>query len=431
VPYSNTVTLLDTEGGPVSTKVVARLWQLFTDQWGEHAHDIEEERTPEIDVRLDETQPTPFSFTSAATYAHKPVGLSLQDSNRIAPVDAFNRPGSPDTGWLFRSGAFQTALPSTSPIDLIAARDEIANADLPALFPTTPVTVDANTTITQITPTLADPTGTLGGGIDFALQGTWTGGVGFSYGGRLVPTPGTDVSEPNSESIIVEFLNENHQFLGGASPPNENQLWGALWDYTTNTLLPAVRSNLESHVAKRIAGAVGISLTGNLPRDVILSVRSVSPNSQRLQIRGVLGSFGDVVPKLRQLPGGGGGGGGGGITCPLPTLAFLGHPVSGLDVLRAVRDGSLASTETGRWATAAYYRFGTEVSSLLARNPRLAARAAALADELAGALRAGGALRSPQRQRCEYLLRDLAAVGSPELRAAIAQGLDAGVTRLL
>jgi len=193
--------------------------------------------------------------------------------------------------------------------------------------------------------------------------------------------------------------------------------------------VPQIRKNIESHLENRIVGAVGRSLgPAGLPAGVILSVRSANVTSLHLEMRGALGSFGTVASKL---PPAGGGGGGGGPICTLHTLASLGLCVSGLDVLRAVRDGSLAATETGRWATAAYYRFGAEVSSLFTRNPRLARRAAALADELTGALRAGEALRSAQRRRIEELLRDLAAIGSPELRAAIAHGFDAGVTRLL
>jgi hypothetical protein len=34
MPYSNSVTLLDTEGGPLTTKVVARLWKLYSPGFG-------------------------------------------------------------------------------------------------------------------------------------------------------------------------------------------------------------------------------------------------------------------------------------------------------------------------------------------------------------------------------------------------------------
>jgi hypothetical protein len=429
VPYTNTVTLLDTEGGPISTKLVARLWKLQSDTWGSHSHDQEQEHSPQLDVRLDETSPTPCSFTTAATYPNRSVGLTIQDASRVVPLGINLQPGPNETGWLFRSGAYANALPTTSPIDLIAARDEIVVADLPALFPSPPVQVDANTSITQIAPTLADPlSASVGGGIDFTLQGTWTGGVGFAYSGRFVPTAGTDISEPNSESVIVTFENENHQFLGGASPPNENLLWGALWTYTNDTLLPAVRSNIEAHVSRRIAGAVGRTLTGSLPAGVILSVRTVSATSQRLQIRGVLGSFGNVAPKLQQA---GGGGGGGGKSCPLTSLAAIGYAMPALDVARWARDEQLATTAHGRWAIEAYYRHGAEVSALLARNPRLAAQAAWLGRDVVATLRAGRTLRTTQRRRADELLGDLAPLGSPDLRATIAAALDSGVTGLL
>jgi hypothetical protein len=436
VPYSNTVTLLDTEGGTnPTTPVVARLWKLESDIWGYHAWDQEQEAigtnppaSPPLDVRIDESNPAGFAFASAATYTNKPVGLTLQDASRVVATGALGHPGKNETGWLFRSGSYQTALPATNPIDLIAARDDIVAADLAALFPTAPVTVDTNTQITQITPTLADPTGTLGGGIDVEMQGTWTGGLTFQYSGRFVPSPGTDIAEPNQESVIVEFLNENHSFLGGANPSNEGDLWAALDDYTTNTLLPALRSNIESHVAKRIAGAVGINVAGALPADVILSVRSVVAKSQQLSIRGVLGSFGNVAPKLRGSSGGGGGGGGPRISCPFVAVGTL---PAALEVLRAVRDTTLATSESGRAAIAAYYRFGGEVSALLARDPRLAGRTAELTREVTATLRRGRAVDPAQRRRGERLLREIAALGSPELRVTIAAALDGGVTGLL
>jgi hypothetical protein len=370
VPYSNTVTSLDTEGGPLSTKLVARLWKLQSDTWGSHGYDQEQEHSPQLDVRLDETNPTPVSFTTAATYPNRPVGLTIQDASRVVPLGINLHPGPNETGWLFRSGAFANALPTTAPIDLIAARDEIVAADLPALFPSPPVQVDADTSITQITPTLADPlSANVGGGIDFTLQGTWTGGVGFTYSGRFVPTPGTDISEPNSESVIVTFENENHQFLGGASPPNENLLWGALWTYTNDTLLPAVRSNIEAHVSRRITSAVGTTLSGSLPAGVILSVRTVSATAQRLQIRGVLGSFGNVAPKLQQA------GGGGGKKCFIASAAYGSELAPEVQFLRELRDDVLRATEWGReffesyWRH--YYRISPPIAHEMERDPAL------------------------------------------------------------
>lgn len=436
MPYSNSVTLLDTEGGPLTTNVAARLWKLYDAQAGTHNLDEQEEKTADFAVRLDEGAAAPFSLTTAATYPYNPVGLSIQDANRIAPViPSSHRPGKPDTGWLFRSGAFTNFLPSTSPIDVIAARDELTQADVAALLPPVPATVDAKTIITKFDGTLADPTTGFGGGIDFTATGTTTGNVGFTFSGRLVPTPSTEIAEPTAEAVELDFVNENEQLLGGATLPyaDEQALWTSVRDYVTNTVVPQIRKNIESHLEKRIVGATGRTLgTSGLPSGVILSVRSVDASSQHLVIRGALGSFGAVAPRLDQATGGGGGGGGGGgLTCPLHTLASLGHAVSGFDLLRAARDGSLAASETGRWATAVYYRFGAEVSSLLTSNPRVAVRAALLVEELAGALRAERALEKSQRRRCESLLRDVAAIGSPELRTAIAEGLDAGVTRLL
>jgi hypothetical protein len=430
--YSNSVTLLDTEGGPLTTKVVARLWRLYSSSFGMHDMDENVDFAPSpppypwgpgLDVRLDQTQPAAFSFGDPTSFANHPVGLSLQDQGLVLWQGPTPPPN--EHGWLFRSGAF-TTLPSTSPIDLIAAIDEIHPADIASFLAATPLTVDSDTSLTSLTGVLADPAAPLGGGIDITLTGTTTGGVGWEFGGRLVPSPSAEIAEPRAEAVRIDFVNENKQLTGGATLPypDEQALWTAVRNYVTNTLAPQLRRHIGSHVENRIVGAIGRPpLSAGLPAGVSLSVRTISATSQHLAIRGVLGSFGRVDSKL---PGAGGGGGGTGISCPFTML-----DIPGLDVLRAVRDGTLAASEVGRWAVDAYYRFGGEASALLARNPRLAARTAQLAREVVPTLRAGRAMDSAQRRRAEALLRDFATVGSPELRTAVAAALDSGVTSLL
>jgi hypothetical protein len=111
--------------------------------------------------------------------------------------------------------------------------------------------------------------------------------------------------------------------------------------------------------------------------------------------------------------------------------SVLATTVPGVAVLRAVRDGTLASTAAGRAAIDARYRSGAEAGRLLAADPQLARRAARAADDVAVALAEGGRLPERLRRRCERLLRDVAAAGSPELRAAVATALARDVTRLV
>lgn len=438
--YENTVFLLDTEGGPLTTNVTARLWRLYDENFGSHHFDKELE-TQAFDLSLGGSTGTYFSFTGdTSLYVRDGFGFSIQDSLGVAPLDYLGHPGANDRGWLFRSGWYPQSFP-TGPsdwIEVVAGKTVITAADLPSILPEPkdfPLTVDANTTITGLWAQLED-----GNAVNFpqphvlaSATGTSTtmaGDVGFNFSVRLVLTTSPEIAAPEVQAVAVEIGDEHVQLTSGPGLATFDKagLLLTLRDFMTDTAGPQIGRKIESRLTNAIVAAVGRSLgTGQLAAGVILSIRTLQVNAVRIEVRGALGAFGGVISKLPPIAGSGGSG----TTCALQTLASLGYGVFGLQVLREVRDGGLAATETGRWATEAYYRFGDEASVLLVRNPLLAARAAAIAHELAAALRAGMTVPNSLRRRYEDVLRDVAAIGSPELRAAVAHGLEAGVTRLL
>ena len=424
MPYTATVTCLDTEGGASLTiPVTARLWMLWTVVGGgsgpEHRQDEQESQNLQLPIAFGDPVTISFQRTADFSNVSRSAGISIQDTNRV-PIDE---------GWLFRSGEFPAAVPER-PLEIIAGRIEIPAADLPGLLPAAPITVDPETTITDFTATLADGPP---GGIDFSATGTTrkTGViVGFRYSGRMVFTPSSDVAAAASEALQVGISNPSIVFLSGPSLLSavEAELLNLLRLFIMRDNGPAIARTLERRVNAAVIASAGRSLPGGeLPAGVILSVRSVSVNSQRILVRGSMGAFDGVIAKLPAPPSGGGGT----RACPGQTLITLGHAITGMAALRELRDGRLAATETGRRLIEAYYRCAEEVSELLRADARLARRAAALASELAAALGSGAPVPDTLRFRVESFARELAAAGSPQLRASVALALDAGPWRLL
>jgi hypothetical protein len=112
MPYSTSVTFLDSEGGPLpTTNVTARLWMLWTEVGGlTTVHRQSDEGTSTFDINKGGNPPSTIAFAKDATFAaaRRGVGLSIQDTDQLAN----------DNGWLFRSGRFEDQLP-TAPIELV------------------------------------------------------------------------------------------------------------------------------------------------------------------------------------------------------------------------------------------------------------------------------------------------------------------------
>jgi hypothetical protein len=421
MPYTNTVTLLDTEGGEaLDADVTARLWMLwFVHGTGTGTGNLQDERESQnLKVRKDLSAPATISFNQDADFSSSSrlAGISLQDTNRVAQ----------DVGWLFRSGASVAAV-STEPIEIVTGRVDITSADLPGLLPSLPISIDSDTNITAVSLSLAASGGGRPAGVDFTATGatTKTGDtVGLTYTGRLVFTPSSDIAAADREALFVGIDSPALSFMGGATVASaiEAAVLNVLSGFILREFGPQIREQVERRINEGVIASAGRSLPGGvLPTGVNISVRTIDVNTARIQVRGALGAFGGVFSKLPPPPGGNGGT----KTCGFQALAALGHSVTGMTLLREVRDTRLAATETGRRLIQCYYECGAEVSELLRADSELARRAAGAANELAAALRAGGSVPAELRTRAEDVLRDIADAGSPRLRGAVAYALAA------
>jgi hypothetical protein len=421
VPYTTTVTALDTEGGEsVTIPVTARLWMLWTvvGTGSGTGHMQDERESQELQMPISLGNPATISFQQDANFSNvsRMAGISVQDTNRVGQ----------DMGWLFRSGPFLESV-VTDPIEIVAGRIDILAADLPSLLPSIPMAIDADTTLTGLTATLAQ------GGIDFSATGTTTKTgevVGFSYTGQINLAPSSDVAGAEFEALALGISNPMLVFLPGPSVISaiEAEILNLLRVFIVREVGPRIRETLEQRLNAAVIAAAGRALPGGvLPAGVTASVRTINITPARIQVRAALGAFGGVFSKLPPPPSGGGRPG----ICPVLTLSTLGHSLVGMAVLRGVRDARLATTETGRRLIESYYRCGDEISDLLRADSGLARRAARLAGELASVLQAGVPVPNGLRVCSESLLRDLALAGSPDLRASVAFALEAQPWRLL
>lgn len=430
MPYSTSVTFLDTEGGSsLTTSVTARLWMLWTEVGGPTAvHRKQEEDSSTFDLNKGLTIPSAISFSRDGTFSDLGrqffAGLSIQDANRV----------NNDTGWLFRSNSFEN-LPTDS-IELVGATVSLPASDLPSLLPTPPITVDSTTTITGLTASLG--VGTNGpppmpSGIDFTATGTTTRTgvvVGFRFTGRIVFTPSDDIANASTEAFSVGINNPRIVFISGPSVLSavEAEILNLLRVFILHDNLPTIRAKLESRINMSIISQAGRSLPGSmLPEGVILSVRSVfiRSDASALDVRACLGAFGGVFSKLPPV------GSSRPRICPLTTLIGLGYQMTGLLLMRDIRDTRLAATRAGSRLIELYYRFGPEVSAVLVRDYLLADRVAQAIRDVTDLIKCGAPIPAPLRRQCELLLREIASQGSEELHSAVSEILEANVWRLV
>jgi hypothetical protein len=300
-------------------------------------------------------------------------------------------------------------------------------------------------TITSITPTLgaASTSPVVPAGIDFVALGTANvnGPVGFRYIGRLLLEPSPRVALGHAESLTVGVANDAVSFFAvGAADPLTAALTlpvsiatalvlDVLKPFVMREMGPGMRTQVEGLINSSVAASVGRALPGGeLPEGVNLSIRSVTITPASIAVRGAVGAFGGVTSKL---PPPGGGGGTGSPFCCLTVLALSGYALTGFSLLRSIRDTRLSTSETGRRLTELYYRCGPEVIALLRADPDLATRAAAAANELTDLLRQSTPISAMHRRRYERMLRELAARGSADLRAAVAYTLGSDVWGLI
>ena len=351
MPYSNTVTLLSIEGGTFP-QVTARLWMLWTVVGTGTGSGPRQSEQESVTLQSSGTFTLSFNLGPSNSAVSRGIGLSLQDPNQV----------SSDAGWWFRSGRFEDAL-STEPIEIVlAAPQEILASDLPSLLPSPPFSVDADTDVTEFTATLAQ------GGIDFTATGTTrkTGVVvGFRYTGRLVLSPSPDVAAAELEAFSVGILNPAIVFLPGPSVLSavEAELMNLTRLFIMREIGPQIRTGLERRVNAAVLSSVGRTLPGGaLPAGVVLSVRTVDINANRIQIRAALGAFGGVFskfPKVTSNP-----------------RCFIATAVHGADsrevvILRAFRDRSLSKSPIGRQLVMLYERLSPGIAAFISRRPFL------------------------------------------------------------
>lgn len=255
MPYANSVTFLDTEGGQnITTEVTARLWMLWTVIGSGTGTGNQQSDEGSMDGTINKGGSVPmqinFNRDADFSYASRSVGISIQDKNLV----------SADKGWLFRSGAFTGAL-STEPIDIISAKKEITDAEFQAMLPPLPMAVDPSTSITGLTAMLAQ------GGIDITATGTTTKTgviVGFRYTGTLLLSPSSDVNGAANEAINVGISNPVLVFLPGPSVLSaiEAEILNSLRIFIMHELSPKLRDKLEKMLNTAIVETVGRQLSG-------------------------------------------------------------------------------------------------------------------------------------------------------------------------
>jgi len=370
--YTNNVTLLATEGGPsMYADITARVWMLWhvLGTGSGTGNQQSEEGTSIGAVNKGLSAPLQISFPGMTNFANvsRMVGLSIQDTNRVPN----------DTGWLFRSGAFDD-LP-VEPIEIITASKTFPSAEVATMLPPMPFTADVGTTtvITAMTTTLA------AGGIDFIATGTThaTGViVAFTYTGRLVLFPSGDVIGATVKAINVGISNPVITFAPGPSVLSaiEAALLNFLRVFVMHEVEPKLRQTLENRVNDAIVAQVGKALTadGSLPAGVILSIRSINSRADpggTLEVRGALGAFGGVISKLPPIviPSGGG------KTCFIAT-AVHGAGSPEVQLLRSFRDGMLVNHFAGRKFVSLYEFVSPKLADFISNKPNLKAIARAL-----------------------------------------------------
>jgi hypothetical protein len=235
-----------------------------------------------------------------------------------------------------------------------------------------PFTADAGTStvINTMMITLA------AGGIDFVATGTThaTGvTIAFTYTGRMVLSPSTDVRGAKDEAINVGIGNPVITFAGGPSVLSgvEAALLNFLRVFIMHEVQPKLRQTLENRVNAAIVAQVGkaLSADGSLPDGVILSIRSVKFTADpggALEVRGALGAFGGVLSKLPPIvvPGSGGGG----KPCFIAT-AVHGVESPEVQLLRSFRDGLLVNSFAGRKFVSFYEFVSPGLADFISTRP--------------------------------------------------------------
>jgi hypothetical protein len=273
LPYANTVTLTSLEGG-TWPPVTARLWMLVT-----LPPPLGTNQTDRGSDSVTSASSFPFSFSLGPSFPGAGIGISLQDTPRVAN----------DSGWWFRSGQLSGALP-TDPIEVVLlAPVGLTRADFAAALPTLPIAMSSSRAITFLSVIS-------GSFLVVTAAGTTTEALGvpvaFTCRIEFDLSASSSISAPSEliklgsvNSVIVSFSGTNPAAATAAAILDvEPGLKQQYQDFVTNTILPVFARGLGARLVNAVlstslAGLIGPGVTA-LPAGVILSVLEVPCSAQ-------------------------------------------------------------------------------------------------------------------------------------------------------
>jgi hypothetical protein len=309
------------------------------------------------------SQTTPVTFSYAGSLAPSPspawfIGLWIQEIRRIAA----------GTGWLFRSGRFETE-PPTDPIEVILAPEQmIGPPELAKAVGTLPMT-SGSTTITGLTLTVA--------GADIALTAVGTdtrlpAGVTFSYTATLVLIPSGSLLELDSP-FDIRLANPSLSFVAGPGTGFATAILNVIAGLIYNEIAPQVKSTvkglLNDGVLTEVATRLNRGVPSSMPAGVVLSIRNVRGTTTTtpagsvpvIGVLAALGAFGGVLNKFPALSTGTRG------PCFVATAAS-GPDAPEVEVLTAWRDLWLRKRRGGTRVIKAYERLSPPLARFVARS---------------------------------------------------------------
>jgi hypothetical protein len=360
VPYETTISALDLSGGVPDVRITAGyFWSVAGEQ-----------RTMD-EVTLDVTPNDFLSATTPVTFgyggslapppaAHWNVGLWIQEIPRIPN----------GTGWLFRSGGFQTE-PPPEPIEVILAPEELLSADQISNSIDTPIT-SGETTITGIAPVV------IGADVMITADGTDTrlpSGITFTYTMTLVLAP-NDSIEAVDAPFRVRLANAGLHFNAAPGTGFGTALLSLLADVLEGEIAPQVTATINglvnAGVLSRVATRLNRGAPSALPAGVVLSIRSVRATTRPtaaggtenvIGVRAALAGFGGVLNKFPALATSAG------SRCFVAT-AVMDPEAPELEVLRNWRELRLRRGRAGRLMLVAYDRVGPRLARWVGRTER-------------------------------------------------------------
>ena len=357
MPYSTTITALDFSDGVSDVRVIAGY--AFT-QVGPLAEVRQDNVTLDIDSdTFRSANPIPFSYAGSLApppAPHWDIVLWIQEIRGITS----------DTGWLFRSGPFQTEPPAEVVDIIVAPMTAIGTAELATAIGTLPIT-SGTTTINAATLSVA--------GTDLLLSAAGTdtqlpAGISFTFTATLVLTPNPSVRETETP-FVLQLNNPNLSFVAGPGTGFTtallNAIRGPIFDRIRPQILATLKGRLNSGVLSSVATRINRGVPTSMPPGVVLSVRSLRAGTRPLgtgtepiiEVRAALGAFGGVLNKFPPAPPGTG--------CFIATAATSPDSQE-VHILRRLRDERLAGSVPGREFIRWYTRNSPRLADTIQRS---------------------------------------------------------------